>query len=293
LERTTFLVTPEIARTDGLALARARKFPVQLPIVHTRDYLIPTHDGTQITVRLYKPEIINTAALMIYYHGGGYVVGNLETHDMACRWMATSLQTPFIAVDYRLAPEYPFPVLIEDGYSAFEWITQNAKELGITYKQLIVGGDSAGANLATIVSILARDRYAAKIDLQFLLYPWVSNNIETTSYNKYAENHLLSKKDCVWLAHHYLANAGAANYSAFPLEDANLQNLPTAFVVVAECDVLHDEGVAYAQKLRAAGNIVYEYEAEGMIHGFLNQFPLAASFNTMNTILAKFQTLLF
>lgn len=286
------LVTPEIARADGLALARTRKFPVALPTVTTTDYLISTKDGAQITVRLYKPEAIKTETLIIYYHGGGYVVGDLETHDMACRWFANHLQTPLIAVDYRLAPEYPFPTPIEDGYAAFTWITQQAKKIGVPYKKLVVAGDSAGANLATLVSILARDRHGPKIDLQFLLYPWISSNTETASYNQYAENYLLSKKDCVWFANHYLENSGTANYSAFPLEAADLKNLPPAFIVVAECDVLHDEGIAYAKKLQAAGVTVYEYEAEGMIHGFLNQFPIAASYNTMNTILNKLRPLL-
>ena len=113
-----------------------------------------------------------------------------------------------ISIDYRLAPEYPFPTPIEDGYAAFEWVTKNATKIGVPYQKLVVAGDSAGGNLATLVSILARDRHAPKIDLQLLFYPWVSSNINTDSYKRYATDHLLSKKDCIWFTEKYLEQSG-------------------------------------------------------------------------------------
>jgi acetyl esterase len=285
-------LTPKEVRSRALTMANSRVLPHELPPVEISDYQIPVADGTHILGRLYKPETITTKSLIIFYHGGGYVFGSVETHDKTCRWLASALQTPIISIDYRLAPEYPFPTSIEDGYTAFEWVVQNATKIGVAYEKLVVAGDSAGGNLATMVSLLARDRYAPKIDLQFLIYPWISDDFDTHSYRQYATDHLLTKKDCIYFTEHYMTNAGAVDYSAFPLENTDLKNLPPAFVVVAECDVLHDEGVAYAQKLRAAGNTVYEVEAEGMIHGFLNQFPIKASYNAVDKILKELRPLL-
>jgi acetyl esterase len=285
-------LTPDEVRSRGLAMAQARVFPHELPPLKISDHQIPTTDGTNILGRLYQPKIITTKSLIIFYHGGGYVFGNVETHDKTCRWLATVLETPIISIDYRLAPEYPFPTPIEDGYDALVWIAKNAEKIGVPYKKLVVSGDSAGGNLATMVSLLARDRHDPKIDLQFLIYPWISSNFDTSSYRQYATDHLLTKKDCIYFTELYMKNSAPANYSAFPLEDADLKNLPPAMVIVAECDVLHDEGLAYAEKLRTAGNTVYEYEAEGMIHGFLNQFPIPASYNAVQDILAKLQPLL-
>jgi acetyl esterase len=257
----------------------------------TVDYKIPTTDGTHITGRLYKTETMNTDHLIIYYHGGGYLAGSIETHDLACRWLASDLQMPLFSIDYRLAPEFQFPTPVEDGYSAFLWLSEHAAQIGIPYQKLIVAGDSAGANLATLVSILARDRHGPKIDFQFLLYPWVSQNIDTPSYREYAQNYLLSKQDCCYFMEQYLSTRPQP-YSPFPLENTTLEMLPPAFITVAECDVLHDEGVAYANKLRQAGNTVYEFEAPGMIHGFLNHFTLPSAYQIMSEILGKFDKIL-
>lgn len=283
-------LSPQAAREQSWRFAQMRRFPVSLPPINSRDVQLSVSGGDSILLRLYQPEETHSTAAIIYYHGGGYVVGSVEQYDPVCRWIAAKLSVPVISVDYRLAPEYPFPIQIEDGYAALEWIVNNAHALGIQDRHMIVSGDSAGAHLATMMCILSRDRKGPKIAGQWLLYPWVDDDLNRTSYAMYSEGFVLKKSSMEWYIKQYLTGDAKANYPAFPMQITNLKNLPAAFVVVAECDVLYDEAQAYIQKLRAAGNTVHDCVAEGMIHGFLTLYPVPACFATAEKIFAQMKT---
>ncbi len=283
------VLSPVAAREQSKRFAELRKFPQALPKPAISDFTIAAEEHQNILLRHYQPATVATNAVIVFYHGGGYVLGNVEQYDPACRWMADELQTPVISVDYRLAPEHPFPAQIEDGYAALEWVAAHREKLGMKDAQLVVAGDSAGAHLAAMVSILARDRKGPAIAWQWLMYPWVDNNFSRSSYHTYAEGYGLSTAGMQWFDAKYLADGKVAAYPAYPLQVQELGNLPPAFVVVAECDVLHDEGVEYIQKLESAGNKVFSHYAEGMIHGFLNLYPVAACFNASRKMFTEFK----
>ncbi len=266
------------ARAQSDYYASLRKFPQTIPDVKTSDHSLPRELGQQISLRVYQPITSSFDAAIIFYHGGGYVVSNLQAYDVFCRWMCAELGATVISVDYRFAPEFPFPTPIEDGYTALEWVAAQREKLGISDKHLIVAGDSAGAHLAAMVSILSRDRKGPKIDAQWLLYPWVDNDISRNSYSQYAKGYALTTAAMQWFDQHFRSQNKSAVFPAYPMQVDNLAGLPPAVIIPAECDPLHDEGQAYAEKLQEAGNVVYCNEASGMVHGFINQYGVPASF---------------
>lgn len=284
--RDPSLLTPVAAREQSRRFAEMRVFPKELPAIATKDIKIPSKDHHTIAARLYSPQQPTGDGALIFFHGGGYVVGNVEQYNPICNWLCAELNMPLISVDYRLSPEFPFPTPIEDGYAALEWITHHAVELGWQDKKIIVGGDSAGGHLAAMISILARDRQGPAIAGQWLLYPWVDDDFASPSYQNYADGFALSKAAMQWFSQQFLAGNHQTNYPAFPLHADNLTNLPPAYIITAECDVLHDEGEKYAEKLKAAGNVVHAELAPGMIHGFLSLYPIPACYQAMTKIIA-------
>jgi acetyl esterase len=228
-------------------------------------------DGEEINVRLYTPTAGDGPfPVIVYFHGGGWVIGDLETHDHWCRTLASGAGAVVAAVDYRLAPESRFPAAVEDCYAATRWAAANASSLGADPGRLAVAGDSAGGNLAAVVSQLARDRGGPRIAFQLLLCPVTEYGFETASYRDNADGYLLTKSGMLWFWHHYLADpaAQAGDVRASPMRAASLAGLPPAHVVTAEYDVLRDEGEAYASKLRAAGVAVTHTRYDGQIHNF-------------------------
>jgi acetyl esterase len=228
-------------------------------------------DGAPIAVRVYTPRGGDGPfPIVAYFHGGGWVIGDLETHDHWCRTLASGAGAVLVAVDYRLAPEVRFPVAVEDCLAATRWVATNAAALGGDPGRLTVAGDSAGGNLAAVVSQLARDRGGPSIAFQLLLCPATDYGFDTASYRDNADGYLLTKSGMVWFWHHYLSDPAAQGRDprASPLRARSLAGLPPAHVVTAEYDVLRDEGEAYAARLREAGVPVTARRYDGQIHNF-------------------------
>jgi len=236
------------------------------------DRTIPGPAG-DIPVRLYTPVAAGgTCPALIYYHGGGWVIGDLDTHDALCRTLANEAGCKVIAVDYRLAPEHPFPAAFDDSYAAVKWVEANASEIGIDPNRIAVAGDSAGGNLAAAVCQKAKADKTPRIAFQLLIYPVTDAPRGTQSYKDFAEGYFLEAEGMDWFWNHYVTSAGAdpKDPRAAPLHAASLAGLPPAYVVTAGFDVLRDEGKAYAEALKKAGVDVEYVNYEGMIHGFFN-----------------------
>jgi acetyl esterase len=232
------------------------------------DRRIPGPAG-EIPVRIYTPSAPAPLPLLVYFHGGGWVLGGLDTHDSTCRELASGAGCVVVSVDYRLAPEHKFPAAAEDCYAATQWAAAHAAELGADAKRLAVGGDSAGGNLAAVVAQMARDRGGPALVFQLLIYPVISATFDTASYRDNAEGYLLTAGDMRWFWNHYLGTpADGANPYAAPLCAPTLAGLSPALVITAEFDPLRDEGELYAHRLEEAGVPARLTRYDGMIHGF-------------------------
>jgi acetyl esterase len=242
------------------------------PEIGTVTNVVAETDAGAIPVRLYRPKGADAGAALptlVYFHGGGWVIGDLETHDVLCRQLTAEAAMMVAAVDYRLAPEHKFPAAADDAWAATRWIVANAGRLGVDTRRLAVGGDSAGGNLAAVVALMARDAGAPSIACQVLLYPVTNVGTETQSYLDFADGYLLTRDSMRWFFDHYLASSDqAADWRVSPLRARSLASVAPALVVTAGFDPLRDEGEAYAQALRAAGVRVDYICYGGMIHGF-------------------------
>lgn len=225
----------------------------------------------EIKIRIYTPSKDRPLPALIYYHGGGWVIGNLDTHDALCRSLANEAQYVIISVDYSLAPEYRFPVAVEDAFLAVKWTYEHADELGIDKEFIAVGGDSAGGNLAAVVCYLANERNLPPISYQMLFYP--STGFEyTDSYERYGEGYYLTKSTMKWFREQYLNDPlDTQNPLAAPMliSDEATRLLPPAYIMTAQYDPLCDGGEQYAKKLKKAGVETTYVCYPGMIHGFL------------------------
>ncbi|CAH0344062.1 alpha/beta hydrolase [Bacillus sp. CECT 9360] len=224
-----------------------------------------------ISIRIYKPTEKAIHPVLVYFHGGGWVIGDLETHDALCRSLANESETIVVSVDYSLSPEYRFPVAIEDSYLAVKWTADHAEELGIDKTSLAVGGDSAGGNLATVVCHLVNQRKGPSISYQMLFYP-SSGYGRTASIDKYGEGYHLTNSTMKWFQQQYLSQPDdLLNPLAAPMliSESETALLPPAYVLTAEYDPLCDGGEMYANKLEDAGVEVTYVCYPGMIHGFL------------------------
>jgi acetyl esterase len=226
-----------------------------------------------IPLRLYRPAgVADSRRLpaLVFFHGGGWVIGDLETHDVVCRQITADAGVSVIAVDYRVAPEHKFPAAVDDAWAATRWIAAHASELGIDAERLAVGGDSAGGNLAAVVALLARDAGGPRLGLQILIYPVTDLASESQSYAELADGYMLTRDSMRWFRAQYLAKEEeAADWRVSPLRAPSLAGLPPALVITAGYDPLRDEGEAYARRLREAGVSVDAVCFGGMIHGFV------------------------
>ena len=230
--------------------------------------------ASPITARRYTTSATDQAPLLVFFHGGGYVIGSLDTHDALCRLICRDGGVQVLSVDYRLAPEHKAPAAVEDGYAAYLWALEHASELGVT--RTAVGGDSAGGNLAAVVSQRARDNGVLIPALQVLLYPVTDWASDTRSQTLFADGYFLTKRDMDWFRHHYLdgADVDAFDPAASPLLADDLSGLPPALVYTAGFDPLRDQGNRYARAMVAAGVEVDLREEPSLIHAFANFFPL-------------------
>jgi acetyl esterase len=227
--------------------------------------------GGEIPVRVYAGEHGGLRPALIYFHGGGFVFGSLETHDALCRALAKESGAVVISVDYRLAPEHRFPAAVEDAHAATVWAAAHARLLGIDVHRIAVGGDSAGANLATVAAMRCRDAGGPALAAQVLFYPVTDlSSFETASHRELGEGYFLTRASMEWFNGHYLASADLTRHpEASPLLAPDLSGLPPTLVITAEFDPLRDEGEAYAQRLQQAGVPVTLTRYPGMIHGFV------------------------
>ncbi|MCS7024228.1 MAG: alpha/beta hydrolase [Bryobacteraceae bacterium] len=223
-------------------------------------------------VRIYSAATEAPAPALVYFHGGGWVLCNLDTHDVMCRAIANRARAVVVSVDYRLAPEHRFPAAVEDCYEAACWVADHAAKLGIDDRRICVGGDSAGGNLAAVVCLRAREEQGPQFGGQILIYPVTDlASFDTPSYHEFGENHNLTRSLMEWFRNHYLADPQDAFHPyASPLRANDLSRLPPALVITAECDPLRDEAERYAERLREAGVAVTLRRYAGMIHPFFS-----------------------
>jgi acetyl esterase len=259
--------TPAEAR-ESIRIRTAALGPFE-DVASVADHRVPVAEA-EITVRTYTPGGRGPHPVLVYYHGGGWVIGDLYTHDGLCRSLANAARCVVASVDYRLAPEWKYPVAAGDSYAALRWVAANAIRLGLDPRRVAVGGDSAGGNLATVVSLMARDQGGPGLVHQVLIYPVTDNDLNTRSYIENATGYLLTREGMRWFWAHYLADSRQGlEPHASPLRAPSLAGLPSALVITAECDPLRDEGEAYAARLRDAGVPVTVTRYDGMFHGFV------------------------
>ena len=258
--------TPEEARAGMADLAAMGLPPEDLASVEDRDIPGPAGD---IPVRIYTPEGAGPLPVTVFFHGGGWVIMDVESHDSVCRYLAKASGSIVVSVDYRLAPESKYPVPVEDCYAATVWVAENATSLGADAARLAVAGDSAGGNLAAAVAQMARDRSGPSIAFQALMFPALDARMDTASYKANSEGFFLTEDSMQWFWGHYLneASEGEQAYASPPRGD--LAGLPPAFVATAEYDPLCDEGEAYATALNDAGVQTEYVEYDGQIHDFI------------------------
>jgi acetyl esterase len=243
------------------------------PMSEVRDLRVAGADG-DLDARLYRPSEETNLPLLVFFHGGGFVMGNLDTHDNLCRSLARQAEAVVVSVAYRLAPESKFPAAPLDCYAATCWLVEHAAELRVDGSRLAVAGDSAGGNLALAVSQLAARRQGPKIRYQCLFYPVTDAGCDSQSFEDFAESYLLSAGMMRWFWQQYLQDVGQADDPlASPLRAESLAGLPPTTLITAEFDPLRDEGEAMAECLREAGVPVRVQRCDGMIHGFISMAP--------------------
>lgn len=263
-------LTPVQAREMYLA-ARPVSQPEPPAMASAESLAIPGASGP-IPARIYKPLTLRQtdglSPCLVFFHGGGWVIGNLDSHDVVCRTLADEGQLIVISVDYRLAPEHRFPAAVEDAIAATEWISANAQELGIDASRLIVGGDSAGGNLAAVVAIHAREA-GPTLAGQVLIYPATDFAMTQPSHSEPETSALLTHTVIRWFRDHYLGASDGRHWKASPARADKLAGLPPAFILTAGADPLRDEGDEYARRLGEAGVPVAYRTYPGQFHGFI------------------------
>lgn len=225
-------------------------------------------DGDRLAARLYVPQEAPKLPALLFFHGGGFVIGSIETHDTLCRVLAQGSGAAVVSVDYRLAPRYRFPAAVFDAEDALQWLLREGAALGLDVRRLAVGGDSAGGTLAAVTAIRARDLGLA-LALQLLVYPGTSAHQDSASHHIYADGPILDKRYITWFFDQYIDPAQREDWRFAPLLADDLEGVAPAWLALAECDPLVDEGIAYADKLRMAGVPVDLDIYRGVTHGFV------------------------
>jgi acetyl esterase len=287
-------MTPAEAREQMELMAASRKAE-PLPTARIENRTIPGPAG-EIPVRIYWPNAAGQGdkarPAIVYYHGGGHVIGSLDSHDLVARNLCGGAEAVVVSIDYRMGPEHRFPAAVEDSFAALEWVHANAASVGADPGRLGVHGDSAGGNLAAVVALMARDKGGPKLRLQSLVYPVADFRMASTSYTTYATGCGILTADAMkWFRGHYLRTMDdATDWRASPLLAPDVAGVAPAIVIAAECDVLHDEGFAYAERLKAVGVPVEYRRYAGMIHAFFGMMPAVDdAMNAQRAVWAAFQ----
>lgn len=260
---------------------RAVLSPPVPEVGEVRDLVAPGPAGP-IPLRLYRG--LATAAgaplpVLVYFHGGGWTIGDLDTHDIICRTLANNARCAVIAADYRMGPEHRFPAAVEDCSAVTRWVAQQAAGLAVDAARIAVGGDSAGGNLATVVAITLRDTGGPPLVFQALVYPATDQRLDSASHAEFGEGYLLTRNNMLWFRDNYLTPGDYDDWRASPIRAADLSRLPPAHIITAGYDPLVDEGCAYSDRLVAAGVPVLYECFEGMAHGFLTMGGVVAAAN--------------
>lgn len=264
-----YKVTPQEARAARTVTQWQSPHKPQLASI--KDQEISVRDGAKITLRIYTPFHDQPLPVIVYYHGGGWVYGNLDSADAGCQLLADRAQAIVVSVDYRLAPEFPFPIPLHDAYDSLLWVHDHMESFGGDVSQLSVAGDSAGGNLATVVAYLASTMGGPTLQAQALIYPVTNVNFTTDSYHLYGENFGLDTQGMKWFSQHYTDESNFTNPFVSPLQLEDVRSMPKTMIIAAEADVLFDEGHSYAQKLMDAGVAVEHVTMPGLIHSYFSK----------------------
>lgn len=242
--------------------------PPRAPLSRVEPLLIPASDGWPLPARLYAPSTEPGLPVLLYLHGGGFTIGDLETHDSLCRQLALRSGGAVLALDYRLAPEHPFPCAVDDSWAALAWLARHGSTLGLDPQRIAVGGDSAGGTLAAVAALHARD-IGLRLSAQVLITPGTTAHADTPSHRLFAHGFLLGAADIAWFFDHYIPHGHRKDWRFAPLNADDAEGVAPACLVLAECDPLVDEGLAYADKLRLAGVPVQLELCRGLTHDFI------------------------
>jgi acetyl esterase len=288
--------TPEAARAAFRFMTVDMRSPESVvPVKETEDVVIPTPDG-DLPARIYRPEVAEPAPTIVFIHGGGFVIGDIDTHDNQARSICAGTDSVVVSIDYRLAPEAPWPAAVDDSYAAVCWAADTIDTLGGDADRLAVAGDSAGGNLSAAVALRCRDN-GPGLAGQLLIYPGIDMDPDAPYQSRIdnAEGYFLTADDMVWFRDHYLgATTDFADPMMSPIKASNLAGLAPAVVATAEFDPLRDEGNAYAEALRAAGVEVDSRCYDGMIHGFFDMGPFStAARAATEDAIARFRSILW
>ncbi|HAT7071982.1 TPA: alpha/beta hydrolase fold domain-containing protein [Legionella pneumophila] len=264
----------DIPVAEGRAIFdQLQALPNEKPDVDVEDKTLPVGPGGKVDIRIVRPKGAKEALpVIMFFHGAGWVFGDYQTHGRLVREIAVGTHAAVVFVKYTLAPEAQYPTQIEESYAAMKYIVEHGKQFNLDTSRFVVAGDSVGGNMTSVMTLLAKERGGPKIDYQVLIYPVTDANFDNASYKEFAEGPWLTKKAMEWFWDKYLPNKEKRKeITASPLQASleQLKGLPPALVITGECDVLRDEGEAYAHKLNAAGVTVTAVRHLGTIHDFL------------------------
>ncbi|MSQ71548.1 MAG: alpha/beta hydrolase [Betaproteobacteria bacterium] len=275
-----------LSPAEARVLYKRTRLPLQPPpvaVADLRDTEFPGGAGQATGARIYRPLGSTPDELLpaiVYFHGGGWVYGDLDSHDAACRALANQSRAAVLSIAYRLAPEHKFPAAFDDAVAAVHWAARESAALGIDRDRLVVAGDSAGGNLAAAAALALRGDSEVTLAMQLLFYPALDHRMDTPSHAAFARGYLLERESLLWCRDHYLRGADdIADWRASPLLAPDHRGLPATYIITAGFDPLRDDGAAYAERLSAA-EVTVTYECfEGLVHGFLTMGGVLAATN--------------